>query len=493
MGQPFDHALWTCLVALRLGEQLGLSQTELAEVYYVSLLRFVGCTADAHESAAIVGGDEISFRRTIAPALGGSTFDIMSHAVTSLGRDQRGIQRARVVGRFLRDGRHLPEGIRAHCELALNLATRLGLPSDVQSSLGHTFERWSGSGHPAGLVGDAIAFSARIAFFARDLVVLHQTYPPREVIAIARRRRGSSYDPGLVDVYQKFGRTLVEGIGTGPAWQMAIEAEPLPRYEISESRINRVLEVFADFADLKSPFTLGHSRGVADLAARAARLLHWDDHRVSTLLRAGLVHDLGRVGVPSGIWDKAGPLSEGEWERVRLHPYYTERIVNRTRALASLAVARSHHERLDGSGYYRGLMAGQLSGEARVLAAADVYHAITEPRPHRPAHSNSEASRILAAEAEAGRLDREAVNAVLLAAGHRPAPARSAWPAGLSDREVEVLRRLCRGETKRQVAEALSISPSTADHHVRHIYGKIGVSTRAGAAVFAIENGLIQE
>jgi HD-GYP domain-containing protein (c-di-GMP phosphodiesterase class II) len=493
MGQPFDHALWTCLVALRLGEWLGLSQTELAEVYYVSLLRFVGCTADAHETAAIVGGDEISFRRTIAPALGGSTFDIMSQAVTNLGREHGGLRRARAVGRFLRDGRHIPEGIRAHCELALNLAARLGLPSGVQSSLGHTFERWDGSGHPAGLAGDAIALSARIAFFARDLVVLHQTHSPDEVVTAARRRRASSYDPGLVEVYQRVGQALVEGIGTGPAWQMALDAEPPPRLDVPESRMNRVLEVFADFADLKSPFTLGHSRGVADLAVRAAFVLHWDEHRVSALLRAGLVHDLGRVGIPSGIWDKPGPLSEGEWERVRLHPYFTERIVNRTRALATLSVAGSHHERLDGSGYYRGLTAGQLSAEARLLAAADVYHAMTELRPHRPARDVSEASRILTVEAEAGRLDREAVNAVLLAAGHRPTASRMAWPAGLSDREVEVLRRLCRGVTKRQVAEALSISPSTADHHVRHIYGKIGVSTRAGAAVFAIENGLVQE
>lgn len=493
MGQPMEHAFRACALALRLGSYAGLSQSDMSELYYVSLLRFFGCTADSHETAEITGGDDLAFRHLIAPVFGGSPLDIMSHVATRLGRDKGPIQRARVIGNFLRNGRRLPDGIRAHCELAENLTSRLGLPFGIWSGLAEAFERWDGSGQPNGLAGEAIGRTARIGFLARDLAILHEMYSPDEVLALVRRRRGASYDPALVDIYERHASALRDDIDSGTTVPSILDAEPPPHRLIGESRLGQALEVFADFADLKSPFTLGHSRGVATLAAEAARSLGWDAPAITALHRASLVHDLGRVGVPSGIWDKTGPLSESEWERVRLHPYYTERILLRTPGLASLAFAGMHHERLDGSGYHRGSSAALLPPAARVLAAADAYHAMTEPRPHRPARTAQEAARLLTGEATSGRFDREAVRAVLLAAGHRPAVTRSSWPAGLSDREVEVLRRLCRGESKRQVGEALSISPSTADHHVRHIYTKIGVSTRAGAAIFAIEHDLLRE
>ena len=219
-----------------------------------------------------------------------------------------------------------------------------------------------------------------------------------------------------------------------------------------------------------------------------------DADEAAALRRAALVHDLGRVGVPNGVWDKPGPLSDAEWERVRLHSYYTERILARAPALAPLgATAGLHHERLDGSGYHRGGAAAALRRAARLLAVADAYQAMTQPRPHRPARAPDEAAAEIGAEVAAGRLDRAAAGAVLHAAGQRGALPRRPWPAGLSEREVEVLRLLCRGLSKRQVAEALVVAPATVDHHVRHIYGKIGVSTRAGAAVFALEHGLLPE
>jgi HD-GYP domain-containing protein (c-di-GMP phosphodiesterase class II) len=251
--------------------------------------------------------------------------------------------------------------------------------------------------------------------------------------------------------------------------------------------VDSVLGVFADFVDLKSPFTAGHSREVAALAADAG-----GDAGVS-LRRAGLLHDLGRVAVPNGIWDKPGPLTDGEWERVRLHPYYTERVVGRIGALKDLAVlAGMHHERLDGSGYHRGSSRGEIPAHARVLAAADVYQAMTQPRPHRPALTPEQAARELEAMSRSGRLDHEAVAGVLSAAGHRLERGRQAWPADLSEREVEVLRLICRGDTKKEVASHLSISPSTVDHHVRHIYDKAGVKTRAGATLFALEHDLLK-
>jgi HD-GYP domain-containing protein (c-di-GMP phosphodiesterase class II) len=207
--------------------------------------------------------------------------------------------------------------------------------------------------------------------------------------------------------------------------------------------------------------------------------------------RAGLLHDLGRVGVSNAIWDKPGPLSEAERERVRLHPYFTERALARSARLAELgAIGAAHHERLDGSGYHRALPAAMLSLPARLLAAADVFQALIEPRPHRPAYAAEGAAEIVRGEAAAGRLDADAVDAVLTAAG-RP-PARRERPAGLSEREVEVLRLLARGLTNRQMAAQLGLSAKTVGRHVEHIYGKAGVSSRAAAALFAVENGLVR-
>jgi HD-GYP domain-containing protein (c-di-GMP phosphodiesterase class II) len=205
-----------------------------------------------------------------------------------------------------------------------------------------------------------------------------------------------------------------------------------------------------------------------------------------------MLHDVGRTGVSSGIWGKPGPLSDSEWERVRLHSYYSERVLARSSALAQLgALAASHHERLDGSGYHRGASASPLTPAARILAAADAYHAMTEPRPHRPALTPEAAAEALRSEVRAGRLDGEAANAVLAAAGHRIRTTRRALVAGLSEREVEVLRLLARGHSKKDIAGLLFISEKTVGHHTQHIYSKIGVSTRAGATLFALQHDLL--
>jgi HD-GYP domain-containing protein (c-di-GMP phosphodiesterase class II) len=494
MGQPMEQALRTCLLSLRLGEALGLGRAQLGDLYYVALLRFLGCTADAHELAAVVGGDEIAFYANVAPVVGGSTRDFLGRAVAGLGRGRGALGRARAVGGFLVNASRLDAGVAAHCEQAENLARRLGLGPAVRRGLAHVLERWDGHGLPAGVAGEAIELSAQIVALARDVEVLHRLGPPDDVGALVRRRRGAAYAPAVVDAFEQRRATLVEELGAGSVWERVLAAEPEPRARVDEAGLDGVLEVFADFADVKSPFTLGHSRGVAALAAAAAARVGLRVGEATALRRAALVHDLGRVGVPNGVWEKPGPLSAAEWERVRLHSYYTERILARAPALAPLAAtAGMHHERLDGSGYHRGAAAAAIPGAVRLLAVADAYQAMTQPRPHRPARAPDDAAAQVQAEVAAGRLDRAAADAVLRAAGRPAAPTRRAWPAGLSDREVEVLRLISRGLSKRQVAEALVIAPATADHHVRHIYDKLGVSTRAGAAVFALEHGILPE
>jgi HD-GYP domain-containing protein (c-di-GMP phosphodiesterase class II) len=194
--------------------------------------------------------------------------------------------------------------------------------------------------------------------------------------------------------------------------------------------------------------------------------------------------------VPARVWQKPGPLTADEWERVRLHAYHTERVLSRSAFLATLAaVASAHHERLDGSGYHRGAAGAALTRPARVLAAADAYHAMTEPRPHRQPLSPKLATEALGGEARAGRLDAEAVTAVLDASGQRVP--RIARPAGLTEREAEVVGLLARGLQTKQLARALGISVKTADSHVQNAYRKIGVSTRAAATLFAMQHGLL--
>jgi len=484
MGQPLEQALRTCLLAIELAARMGLAKDEISEVFYVALLRFIGCTVDAHELAEIFGGDDIASRRASALVVGGSPVEI-GRELLKIGAGQGAVRRiqlfARLPGALPRAG----DSARAHCEMATHLALRLELPAAVQRSLGDEAVRWDGLGAPKGFSRNNIPMSGQIVLVARDAEVLHRAGGIARVRSALKSRSGHAYDPAVAGAMLESTAEVIAAIEVISPWEAVLQREPEPHPWVPESRLDSVLETFADFVDMKSPWMAGHSRGVAALVALASR-------DPKNMRRAALVHDLGRVAVPNGIWDKPGPLTDGEWERVRLHAYYSERILERSAALKPLAAcAGMHHERLDGSGYHRRSHRAEISHEARVLAAADAYQAMTQPRPFRPALSDSRAAEELETEARAGHLDAEAVGRVLTAAGHRP-HRTAGWPAGLSDREVEVLRLLCRGGTKKEVASLLNISPSTVDHHVRHIYDKIGVATRAGATLFAVERDLLE-
>lgn len=249
----------------------------------------------------------------------------------------------------------------------------------------------------------------------------------------------------------------------------------------------------ADFIDLKSPYTLGHARAVADLVSASGQGLALGPGDLVLARHAALVHGFGRLGISNAIWDKPGRLAAGEWERVRFHPYLTERMLRQSEWLAPLgAVAVQVRERLDGSGYPHGLKGSAISMPARVLAAADVYQSMIEPRPYRPARPANDAARELRAEASAGRLDGDAVEAVLAAGGHSQVRRRD-YPAGLTSREVDVLRLLARGLSSRQISEQLVISPKTARNHIEHIYTKVRATSRVTASLFAMQQGLLPE
>jgi HD-GYP domain-containing protein (c-di-GMP phosphodiesterase class II) len=284
---------------------------------------------------------------------------------------------------------------------------------------------------------------------------------------------------------------LCAAIEVSSPWDSLMATEPGPQRTIDGDAIDDGLRAIAHFSDLKSRFTRGHSTGVANRAAGAARRAGLTSAEQQTIYRAGLLHDVGRVAISAAVWDKVEPLTDAERERIRVHSYIGERILSRAPALAAAAeIATLTHERLDGTGYHRRLPAVACSPAARILAAADVYQALTEERPHRPAFDAAAAARELNAMATAGALCPDAVAAVVNA--DREPERRRARPSALSDREVEVLRLVARGLTNKEVASALGISTKTAGHHLQHIFEKLGVTTRAAATMVAMQRGLVE-
>ena len=495
MGQLLETALTSCVVAIRLGEAMHLDSDTMRDIYYQALLRFIGCNAETYALAALVG-DELAMRRGFAAVDPGELPEVVGVVLRYLREANASEAPSRmeeiVASSLLMLPQLTHESFAGHCEVAQRLAGRMGLPQSLTVCLGQLYERWDGKGQPRGLKGEEVSRAVLLVTLAQDAVVWFRIGGADAAVATVRKRSGSAYDPQMADRFCDQATSILAGLDQEPTWESVLALEPGSRDYLTDDEFDRCCEAMADFADIKSPYTLGHSSGVAALAAGAGRRYGLIEEDVRSLHRAGLLHDIGRVGISAGIWGKEGALSEREWEQVRLHAYYTERVLARPEPLRRLGVLGSqHHERMDGSGYHRAIAGQALSPPARLLAAADAYQAMTEPRPHRPARTGDEAAEELRHEARAGRLDGDAVHAVLAEAGHRVSPIRRERPAGLSAREVEVLRLLARGHSNRDMAQHLHLSADTVKHHIQHIYDKIGLSTRAGATLFAVENSLL--
>jgi HD-GYP domain-containing protein (c-di-GMP phosphodiesterase class II) len=491
-GQPMEHVLRQCRIALRLGELVGLDEQTRATLYYTALLVNVGCHTDAHEQARWCG-DDIAVKATKYDHEQRSLAEVAA-MIRMIGSGNPPMHRLRVAFDFATSGHRDMDGmIEQHAQMARALGEELRLPQPVLEALGASYERWDGRGWPGTLSGDDIPLASRITQFAEFLEVAHRSSGIDAARDLATRRAGKQFDPNLTAVLGVDAEKVFHDIDEIGSWDAVIDAEPALAVELSAVECDAALAAIARYVDLKSPYTLGHSKGVADLAARAGEGLGLGSGEVQTLRRAGLVLGFGRLGVSNGIWDKRGPLTAGEWERVRMHPYLTERILRQSPALSPLgAIAAQHRERLDGSGYPNGSVGGAIGRAARVVGAADAYQAMREPRPHRPALRVDTAAAELRADVTAGRLDGESVEAVLDAAGHRT-PRRRTGPAGLTPREIDVLRLVARGMSNKEIAAELVITPRTAGNHIEHIYTKIGVSKRAAASLFAMQNGLIPE
>jgi HD-GYP domain-containing protein (c-di-GMP phosphodiesterase class II) len=488
-GQPMEHVLRQCLIALRLGEAIGLDGKQRADVYYTALLVNVGCHTDAHEQAKWFG-DDIEVKsikydhepRSIKMAMTG---------MSKIGAGLAPLHRFRLGLEFAISGhRETDSMIAHHAAIARTMGEHLHLAPGVLASLTAAYERWDGKGWPGNVSGDEVPVPSRIAQVAEYTEVANRLGGAEAVRQLARERRGAQFDPQLCDVLNTEAEVILSGLDEIGTWDAVIEAEPTLAVMLSGERLDDALLAIANFIDIKSPYFLGHSCAVAELASEAAQRLDCD---AIPLYRAGLVHDWGRLGVSNAIWDKPGPLGAGEWERVRLEPQVTDRMLRQSEALAPLAaIAVQHRERLDGSGYPAGLSGTAISQAARILGAADAYQAMREPRPHRAPLSAEAAATELRAEVKTGRMDADAVDAVLAAAGHR-VPRRREGVAGLTPREVEVLILVARGLSNKQIADRLVISAKTVGNHVEHIYTKIDASNRAAASLFAMRHGLLPE
>ncbi|MFO1151197.1 MAG: HD domain-containing phosphohydrolase [Alsobacter sp.] len=495
-GHSRDFALRSCVLAMRLAGLAGLDAETCRAVYHQALLRYIGCNADTHLLAAAFG-DEIALRRDLQRIDIGNKAELADTIARAIARSLPGASAnevAEAVQQGLASAMQVSVPILSgHCEVARRIAERIGLPDEVCDNLGQLYERWDGKGLPRGLAGEAVKLPVRLVTLAQDAIALAEAHGFDAMTSVIARRGGGAYEAELAGLFLGQAEALFAGL-TGPVDREAILAlEPAPHAMLDEAACDEAYIAIADMIDMRMPFTFGHSRAVASLADAAGRLLGLPAGDIRDVRWAGYAHDLGELAVPVSTWMRAGPLTERETDDAHLHPYFGERAlaVLGTEGRSVAALVLRHHERLDGSGYHRNALAPDLSPAARVLAAAEAFQTAREARPHRPPMTDAVAAAKLREAVRLGRLCPDAVDAVLTCVGQttrRSAPGRI---AGLTARELEVLRLIAGGRTAKEAARELGITPKTADNHIQNLYSKIGVTTRAGAALFALERGLL--
>jgi HD-GYP domain-containing protein (c-di-GMP phosphodiesterase class II) len=453
MGRPTDHSRRTARLAATLARAAGADDEDVQAAHDVALLRWSGCTANAAGFAELLGDDVASREQMFAQTL-------------------RPLSAAEVRG--------IAPLAEIHCEISGDIAVQLRMGARVELGLRHIFESWDGRGTPGLLAGEAVPAVVYHVALASDLEILSRVHGLDAALARIAALAGQRYPRALAGLL----------CDSAADWLAQLdEDEPAPP-PAPERRVP--LTLVADVADLKLPWLAGQSRRVADCAQAAAALLGLDEAAGALLHRAGLIHGMGRAALPNHLWDKPGRLGDADRERIRLMPYWTFRAAGAIARLKAEAELASHAwEKQDGSGAFRGLAGAALSPAQRVLATSVALVALRSPRPWRPAHDADGAAQALRDEVARGRFDAEAAEAAIAAlAGARPrTPARTA--VALTGREADVLRRISLGESNKEVARALAISPSTVRTHVEAVLRKLECSTRAAATLKAFTMGLI--
>lgn len=493
-GKLMGHAIRACYLGMQMAGELRLSTAEQAELYYSFLLMHSGCSALSLALTPLIQGDELAAIADITLRDETNLREMLDWLRRNVSPDAPLPARMINLVRALLAGQDVGD-VRGVCEVATRVAQRLGMPPGVQHTVQHYLERWDGRG-PFGLRGDAIPLKARVLHLALMMETCHATFGRHKAEAMAREKKGTMFDPQVVDVFVSIAwqSDLWEILSQPDPLEIVLDLEPNSPYRyIDEKKLDDVALAAADFVDLKSPATVAHSRETAAIAGAIALRMGLPDDDITTIRRAALVHDLGHVALPGHILLWQDHLSAVDREKLRLHPYYTERILSRVPALASIAaIAGMHHERLNGTGYYRGLSGSALPVSACILALADDFQDRLQASLNRDEFDPRDVLKEM--QSDVGSLFSPECFAALVQeqGGTVPIPRRRRdWPAGLTEREIEVLRHVARGASNRQIAQELVVSEKTVAHHLEHIYDKIGISSRAAAVFFAMEHELI--
>lgn len=388
-GQPRGHAGRTCLLGMRLARATGLSELERSSLYYALLLKDAGCSSSAARMTEIFGGsDDLELKRA------GKLVDfsrpgealrfVKEHAATSDGALSRAREVIVAAIQFSKSGGEIVE---ARCDRGARIVASLGFPVDAAEAVRSLDEHWDGKGRPRGLRGAEIPPLARIACIAQTIDVFLTAFGLAAAREMVRDRRGRWFAPDLVDAFLAIRDGDPIWAELDQALEPAIVASLDPGGIVrtaGDEDLDRISAAFADVIDAKSPYTFNHSTGVADYAVAIARVMGVPAAEIPKLRRAGLLHDIGKLGVSNSILDKPARLTDMEFAAVRLHPRFTEEILSRVSAFSQIAFAAgAHHERIDGNGYHRGLPGSKLPVVARILAVADVYEAMSADRPYR--------------------------------------------------------------------------------------------------------------
>ena len=496
-GHSRDFALRSCVLGIRIANAAGLDDEMRRAVWHQALLRYIGCNADTHLLATAFG-DEIALRRELASTDMGNKPELREVLLRAIKRNYAGLppsQLEEAVERGISEAMQVSVPIlKGHCEVAQRIAERIGLSEEIRENLGQLYERWDGGGLPNGLSGEAIKFPVRLVTLAQEAIAVSEVHGHEAMKGIIAKRAGGGYEPALADFFLTHADQLMAGLDQPVDRATILALEPEPHATLSQEGCDEAFLAIADMIDMRMPHTFGHSRAVAALTEAACKRAALPASDIRFAKWAAYTHDIGELAVPVSTWMRPGALTERETDATRLHPYHGER------ALASLggddgkaiaALVLRHHERLDGTGYHRYAKAPDLSPAARILAATEAFQTAREARPYRSALTDEAAAAKLRGAAKDGKLCPEAVEAVLAVAGQPARRSTGERIAGLTPREIEVLRLIAAGHTAKEAARELEISPKTADNHIQSLYSKIGVKTRAGAALFALERGMM--
>jgi HD-GYP domain-containing protein (c-di-GMP phosphodiesterase class II) len=398
-GQPLGHTMRSCLIGMRIGEELGLDDEQRDALYYALLLKDAGCSSNASHMASAFGtadqGAKYRMKLTDWHARG----RLAIRTALTAGRGGSLVTRVRHLAGLMRAPDLTRDLIRIRCDRGADIARQLGFPEQTAAAIRSLDEHWCGLGYPDRLAGTEIPLLARIALLSQTVEIFHAREGVDSALQIIRRRAGTWFDPALVRIVLGWWRDTLwwQKVATRDVAAAVQQAEPAGASRVASlATIHRVARAFAEIIDAKSPFTYRHSSRVAQIAAGIAQSLGMAPALTDRLVLAGLLHDIGKLGVSSRVLEKPGALSKREWRHMREHPVHTYSILSRVSAFGDFArTAAVHHEKLDGSGYPWRLTGDELDMPARVLAVADMYEALTAARPYRDGLEPQDAILIL--------------------------------------------------------------------------------------------------